>query len=220
MLHATDRKVQLCTLSAAVRGIPLAQFAAAQYSIDKSGIHPEFHRSASLLHPLGLGPHPYPPLTLDAWCSALATPSFSLFLLHLLFPLSPRLPAPPNLLLRLLGRVGDQSGRWGGVWWWWGLEAVNPTRRQPCRQAGGRKHEEGLGVAVEEREGSGWWEPTLAEEHPSLQTCRLRATMAVTMTLEEEFPLPLLPPTPTPHLLPHHHHHYTHMHSHLPIPSS
>lgn len=42
--------------------------------------------------------------------------------------------------------------------------------------------------------------PTLAEEHPSLQTRRLVATMAVTMTLEEEFPLaPPPPPPPPPH---------------------
>lgn len=31
-------------------------------------------------------------------------------------------------------------------------------------------------------------EPALAEEHPSLQTCRRGATMDVTMTLGEEFP--------------------------------
>lgn len=52
-------------------------------------------------------------------------------------------------------------------------------------------------------------EPTLAEEHPSLRTCRLGATMAVTMTLEEEFPLPLTPPPPPPS---------TRTHTHTPSP--
>lgn len=52
-------------------------------------------------------------------------------------------------------------------------------------------------------------EPTLAEEHPSSRTCRLGATMAVTMTLEEEFPLPLTPP-PHPPQTPHTLHAHAH----------
>lgn len=66
-----------------------------------------------------------------------------------------------------------------------------PHTTAVCRQAGAQGMREGREMG---RLGGGATEPTLAEEHPSLQTCRLGATMAVTMTVEEEFPLPPPPP--------------------------
>ena len=45
-----------------------------------------------------------------------------------------------------------------------------------------------------------WQRSSLSLSLSLLQTCRLGATMAVTMTLEEEFPLSAPPTTPPPHL--------------------
>lgn len=175
-------RTQRCIPVSGLMSSLLAYGAAAQYSIDKSCIQLQSARIP--LH------HPLPPRFLTPPLALALTPTNPRkpTPLYAPPPISPRLPFP-HLLLRLLGReeAGDQWGKCMAVELRGGCEphttAASQARRPGCWW---------------------WW------GHPG-RGAPLGATMAVTMTLEEEFPLP---PHPSPATTD------THTHTNLPTRSS